>query len=89
MVILSGTKTYEDKIIIGNKPDTIDVLKDFIFKNNNWCNYTEKVLELVTLNFTANDIIPQEFRHFTNQNTPPFRIFDITLPQCRTGFCTL
>jgi predicted GIY-YIG superfamily endonuclease len=90
VVILSRTKQAKNTIFVGNKPDTIDALKSILTKKTQWCDYIEHVLELVTVNSSSNNILQRHQirnqRHLMNQEAFPFRICDIPLPQCRTGF---
>ena len=88
VVILSRTKTAKDTIFVGNKADTIDALKSILIKRTQWCDYIERVLELVTVNSDGNNNIQhhQNNQRSMIQDAFPFRICDIPLPQCRTGF---
>ena len=81
IVALSRTKLGKNVIFVGDKNETILSLVDLIKRKSHWTDYMEQVLRLITLNLDEIDIV----RTMT-QNTFPFRICDITLPQCNTGF---
>ena len=89
VVILSRTKTAKDTIFVGNKADTIEALKSILTKKTQWCDYIERVLELITINSDTNANTTNQHENYLplmSQETYPFRICDISLPQCRTGF---
>ena len=83
VVLLSRTKTAKDTIFVGNKSETLSALKAILMNKSQWSDYIETVLNIVTINSTAHNTLP---RCVMNQNAFPFRIRDIALPQCRTGF---
>ena len=83
VVLLSRTKTAKDTIFVGNKSETLSALKAILMNKSQWSDYIENVLNIVTINSTADNPLP---RRVMNQNAFPFRICDIALPQCRTGF---
>ena len=85
VVILSRTKRASDTVFVGNKIDTLKALKAVLMKKTHWSDYIEKMLELVTINRSNSDVNTRG-EGVMNQNQFPFRICDITLPQCRTGF---
>jgi hypothetical protein len=50
VVILSRTKKARDTIFVGNKHDTLNALKSILMKKTQWCEYMDKVLDVITLN---------------------------------------
>ena len=83
VVGLSRTRLGQDIIFVGNKEETINLIIRLCQTHNQWTDYMENILDLVTLG---------EESH-TEMTTPslttesyPFRICDIPLPQCRSGF---
>jgi predicted GIY-YIG superfamily endonuclease/molybdopterin converting factor small subunit len=84
VVLLSRTKRAVDTIFVGNKADTLDALKTVLLKKTQWSDYIERVLDLVTVNQDENQVHQTEPSII--MNSFPFRICDIALPQCRTGF---
>jgi hypothetical protein len=84
VVLLSRTKRAVDTIFVGNKADTLDALKTVLLKKTQWSDYIERVLALVTVNQDENQVHQTEPSII--MNSFPFRICDIALPQCRTGF---
>lgn len=84
VVLLSKTKRAADTIFVGNKADTLDALKTVLLKKTQWSDYIERVLDLVTVNQDENQVHQTEPSII--MNSFPFRICDIALPQCRTGF---
>jgi hypothetical protein len=84
VVLLSRTKRAADTIFVGNKADTLDALKTVLMKKTQWSDYIERVLDLVTVNQDENQVHQTE--PSTIMNSFPFRICDIALPRCRTGF---
>ena len=82
VVLLSRTKFVKDTIFVGNKQDTINGLKTLLLQRTQWSDYMDHVLSVVTVN-QDNDT-PQSRTMI--QTDFPFRIRDLQLPQCRTGF---
>ena len=83
IVILTRTKKAKDTIFVGNKQDTLDALKNLILTRTQWTDYIEHILHIVTVNEenpTTNVV------RTMSQNDYPFRISDISLPSCATGF---
>ena len=83
VVILNRTKFAKNTIFVGDKDDTISpALKDLLNRKTQWTDYMEQVLDLITMNSES-----ETHRSPTiNQAAFPFRICDIALPQCRTGY---
>ena len=48
--IISRTKHAKDSIFVGSKQDTLDAFKQLILQRNQWTDYIEDVLRLVTIN---------------------------------------
>jgi hypothetical protein len=85
VVLLSRTKEARNTIFVGNKNDTLKALKNMLLQKTQWTDYMEQVLDIVTIN-NSNEVEQQNQTNSFTQNNFPFRICDITLPQCRTGF---
>ena len=83
IVILSRTKSAANTIFVGDKSDTLRALKDLLTRKTQWTDYMEEVLRLVTINHTnENHTTTRTLR----QQVFPYRICDIQLPQCNTGY---
>ena len=84
IVLLSGTKLAKNKIFVGNKTDTLDLLLNILMKKSSWTDYMDQVLDIITLkdSNTNEEMLSQTML----QDDYPFRIYDISLPQCSTGF---
>ena len=83
IVILTRTKKAKDTMFVGNKQDTPDALKNLLLSRMQWTDYIEHILRIVTVNEenpTTNVV------RTMSQNNYPFRISDISLPSCATGF---
>lgn len=90
VVLLSRTKFAKDSIFVGSKNDTLIAFRKILTLKTQWSDYIEDILELVTINFDGNsDHINDEGQGRNRILTPencPFRICDIALPQCQSGF---
>ena len=86
IVILSRTKYAKDTIFVGDKSDTLEALKNLLTRKTQWTDYMEEVLELITVNATSNQhpVLPASRR--MSQSSFPYRICDVSLPQCNTGY---
>ena len=84
IVILSRTKYASNTIFVGDKNDTLRALKDLLTRKTQWTDFMEEVLCLITINKT-NDNQVKTPRSFTQQ-TFPYRVCDVSLPQCNTGY---
>jgi hypothetical protein len=87
IVTLSQTKKGKDIIFVGDKEGTLGALVQLIQRRTTqWTDSMDNVLNLVAINDgnDTNNIIPTD-RHM-NQTFFPFRICDVSLPQCNTGF---
>ena len=81
VVILSRTKSAKDSIFVGPKNETLQAFRDLLTKKTQWSDYIENVLDLVTVNTTS------EYRpRVMTQTTFPYRICDVSLPQCNSGY---
>ena len=67
---------------VGNKNNILTALKEIILSKTKWTDYTEIVLDIITINSQNETYVTRG----VTQETYPFHIFDVTLPQCRTGF---
>ena len=82
VVLLSRTKLAEDIIFVGDKRDTVKALSLLIQIPNQWMNYMDNVMELASVNESADDLQVSVFHH----QECPFRLCDMQLPTCNTGF---
>ena len=83
-MILSQTKRARDTIFVGDKDDTLNALVELLLHRTQWTDYMENVLNIVDIN-TNNDGIAREPR-VLDQQTYPFRIADISVPEDSTGY---
>lgn len=83
IVILSRTKMARDTIFVGNIDDTIDALKELLVRRTQWTDYMEDVLRIITIN---NNTASATTTQTMSQESFPFRICDISLPTCNTGY---
>ena len=82
VVLLRRTKLGVNIIFVGDKHQTINALSSIIKSNNQWTNYMERVIELASVNdITSLSTIP-----IHSHSGCPFRICDMALPTCNTGF---
>lgn len=90
IVACSRTKVGRNTIFVGDMVSIIDALVSLIRQKNQWTDYMEKVLDLTTMNGpTAEDqteeVAPGR-RVFNTERCFPFRLCDVSLPSCKTGF---
>ena len=88
IVACSRTKIGKNTIFVGDKKSTIDLLVTLIQQKNHWTDYMEKVLELVSIQ-RENDINDNAntYRGILDiEPVFPFRLCDMTIPDCKTGF---
>ena len=83
IVILSRTKYAKDTIFVGDKNDTLAALKNLLTRKTQWTDYMEEVLQLITVGVNTH-VLPA--RRVMTQATFPYRICDVSLPQCNTGY---
>jgi hypothetical protein len=92
IVTLSRTKLGKNLIFVGDKTETIAALTELIQMKSQWTDYMEEVLRMITLrneNETQNNEEENDDNHQLQQLSQrhyPFRICDVVLPQCNTGF---
>ena len=82
IVALSRTRIGKNTIFVGNKENTVNALVTLIQQRNQWTDYMEKVLELVTINMTENT----DTNLFDQQQSNPYNVCDIPLPQDNLGY---
>lgn len=70
-------------IFVGDCNSTINALASLIQQKSQWTDYMEKVLDIVTINSDARD---EGENFFIHTRTYPYRICDIPLPDCNTGY---
>ncbi len=92
IVTLSRTKLGKNLIFVGDKTETIAALIELIQMKSQWTDYMEEVLRMITLR-NENETQNNEEENDDNQQLQqlsqrhyPFRICDVVLPQCNTGF---
>ena len=84
IVLFNSTKFAKNTIFVGNKTDTSDSLLNLLMKKFWWIDYIDQVFDIITL---INSNTNEEMLSWTIlQDDYPFRICDISLPQCNTGF---
>ena len=81
-MLLSRTKLGSDIIVFGDKMETINALSSLIRTSNQWMNYMENILEMGCIN---RESVNSQVSVFNHQECP-FRICDMSVPQCNTGF---
>ena len=62
--------------------ETIKTLSSLIKTSNQWMNYMENILEIGSINRDSRNPQLPVFNH----QDFPFRLCDIPVPQCNTGF---
>lgn len=82
VVKLSRTKKAKDSIFVGSKTETLRAFRKLLKKKNQWSDYIEEVLSLVTVNNTEYN----RSSRIMTQRSFPFKICDVSLPQCMTGY---
>ena len=82
VVLLSRTKQGNDTCFVGDKNDTINSLTSLIQTTNQWMDYMESIMEMATIDPVSetNDVC------IFNHRECPFRITDMPLPECNSGF---
>ena len=83
IVILSRTKYAKYTIFVGDKNNTLAVLKNLLTRKTQWTDYMEEVLQLITIGVNSHALAA---RRMMSQTTFPYRICDVALPQCNTGY---
>ena len=90
IVTLSRTKIGKNLILVGDKNETIEALSVLIQMKSQWTDYMEEVLKLITLHPVVNsdnqDVVDDSNRNLFTLQSYPFRLCDVSLPQCNTGF---
>ena len=82
VVILSRTKFAKDSIFVGPKEETLDAFRQLLLKRNQWTDYVEDVLNIVTINSKESS----DLQHTFTQSSFLYQIADVCLPQCNTGY---
>ena len=83
-VIVGCSITIIDRntIFVGDKYSTIYVLTSLIKLKNQWTDYMESVVQLVSFNSESERVSI----FFNQEHSFTFQICDISLPECQTGF---
>ena len=87
VVGISRTKIGLDTIFVGVKEDIIRALCMIILQRTHWSEYEESALNLITINNNIHGEV--DVRVFQPQESFPFRIRELELPNCMTGFVYL
>ena len=66
---------------MGLKGETLDAFRQLAIRKTQWSEYMERVLEIITINTSSNDVAK-----VINTESYPYKIKDMSLPQCNTGF---
>ena len=85
IVILRRTKFVKNTIFVGDKNDTLGALTQLLTRKTQWTDYMEDILDLVTINSDINNN-PERRNRVLSASSFPYRIKDMTLPQCNTGY---
>lgn len=91
IVTLSQTKLGKNLTFVGDKNESIESLAALIQMRSQWTDYMEEVLKLITIqpNILSDDGNSNDqqvdIQTLSHQNYP-FRLCNVFLPQCRTGF---
>jgi len=75
----------KDTIFVGDKNDTLTALRILLTRRTQWIDYMEEVLELITIKSETVNNTESRSRVMTTLYFP-YRIKDITLPQCNKGY---
>ena len=87
IVGMSRTKLGKDVIFVGDKGQTIKRIVSLCKTRNQWTDYMESILDLVTIEASSNGENQNSIRQISlTTESYPFRICDISLPQCKSGF---
>ena len=87
IVVLSRTKLGKNLIFVGDKKESVDACAELIQTRAQWTDYMESILNIVTVNNNNNQSEHQSSIPSINPTTNyPYRICDLPLPQCNTGF---
>ena len=85
IVAFTRTKVGKNLILIGDKEETVETIIKLVQRRSQWLDYMENILDLITIGeeqqSLTNRVLPR-----LNQESFPYRICDISLPHCKTGF---
>jgi hypothetical protein len=84
VVALSRTQFAKDLIFVGRKASTTKALVDVLKIRSQWSDCIEDILALVMVN--EENVHRNGQWQMMTQRVYPFRICDVVLPQCRTGY---
>lgn len=83
IVALSRTRVGKNTIFVGPKDVTVNALVELIQQQNQWTDYMENVLSLTTVDYLTDE---RESVIFQQQDSHPFRVCNIPLPQENVGY---
>ena len=86
VVVTSRTKLGKDTIFVGNKNDVLNSMKILLTRRTQWTDLMDDVLRVITVNYSFNSIESGMDSHILTQDTNPFCICDVCLPECNTGY---
>ena len=76
----------KNTIFVGNQDETINALARLIRQKNQYTDYMESILDLVTVNRSSDEDERRNVQSIHQPTNFPFRICDLPLPNCNTGF---
>ena len=85
IVAFSRTKVGKNVILVGDKEETIESIVKLVQRRSQWTDYMEDIMKLITIDETQENLTTRVAPSL-DQSSFPFRICDISLPQCQTGF---
>ena len=85
VVLLSRTRLAKDLIFVGSKTETVTCLVNLIQTKSQWSDYMERVISIVKVNPT-NDELPSIHQRIFSYEVSPFEFTHLPLPQCSTGY---
>ena len=86
VVVTSRTKLGKDTIFVGNKNDVLKSLKFLLTRRTQWTDLMDDILRVITVNYSSNSNGSITDNHILTQDANPFRICDVSLPECNTGY---
>ena len=85
IVSVTRTKIGKKLIFVGDKEETIESIIKLVQKRSQWLDYMENILDLITIGEEEQNLTTRVLPHM-NQDSFPYRICDMSLPHCKTGF---
>ena len=85
IVVISRTKEGKNTIFVGSKEDIIAALKSLLTRKTQWTDLEREILDIITIN-RSNNTTPNATRRVMTTSSFPYRICDMSLPECKTGY---